>query len=239
MDASAVSEKPEKVGITHDTAARLIGVAPGELTDLVRDGYVHRNDKNSYSVPVLVGEYCAYLRAEAVRPESHPKQTETAAHLDLSDRSIREWEVKLGLQDAPYTLTEFRIAYVRALREIAAGRGAIGEIDLATERALLARAQREGQEIKNAVAIGTYAPIELLSDVLSNAAQAVVDRLEQIPADLRRVCPDLPQEVRDAIMSEVASARNEMVRKTASLVADAIDATDQPEEEEPLLEDAA
>lgn len=245
MDSSAVNEKPEKVGITHDTAARLIGITPGELTDLVRDGFVHRNDKNSYSVPVLVGEYCAHLRAEAARQESHPNQSRTAEHTDLSERSIREWEVRLGLQNADYTLTEFRISYIRALREVAAGRAATGDIDLATERALLARAQREGQEIKNAVSLGTYAPIELLSDVLANAAQAMVDRLEQIPADLRRVCPDLPQAARDAVMAEVASARNELVRKTASLLADEIDPADVQDEEDavdsdPILdEDAA
>lgn len=119
--------------------------------------------------------------------------------------------------------------YCSNLREVAAGRAAGGDIDLAGERALLARSQREGQEIKNHVARGTYAPIELLSDVLANAAQAVVDRLDQIPADLRRVCPNLPQSARDAVMAEIASARNEMVRKTASLiVGDILDDTDAP-----------
>ncbi len=121
--------------------------------------------------------------------------------------------------------------YCGHLREMAAGRAAAGDLDLATERALLARSQRQGQDIKNSVSMGTYAPIELLSDVLANAAQAVVDRLEQIPADLRRVCPDLPQGVRDAVMAEIASARNEMVRKTASLVADALESTDIQEDE--------
>jgi phage terminase Nu1 subunit (DNA packaging protein) len=102
---------------------------------------------------------------------------------------------------------------------------------------MLARSQRHGQDIKNNVAMGTYAPIDLLSDVLANAAQAVVDRLEQIPADLRRVCPDLPQAARDAVMAEIASARNEMARKTASLVADALDPTDLQEDDEPTVEE--
>jgi phage terminase Nu1 subunit (DNA packaging protein) len=120
---------------------------------------------------------------------------------------------------------------------MAAGRAAAGDLDLATERAMLARSQRHGQDIKNNVAMGTYAPIDLLSDVLANAAQAVVDRLEQIPADLRRVCPDLPQAARDAVMAEIASARNEMARKTASLVADALDPTDLQEDDEPTVEE--
>jgi phage terminase Nu1 subunit (DNA packaging protein) len=120
--------------------------------------------------------------------------------------------------------------YCSNLREVAAGRAAGGSLDLATERALLAREQREGQRIRNAIARGSYASIDLLSDVLANASQSVVDRLDQIPAAISRVCPDLPLAVRDAVMTEIASARNEMVRKTVSLVADTLDAGDSPVE---------
>ena len=110
-------------------------------------------------------------------------------------------------------------------------------IDLPTERALLARAQREGQEIKNEVARGSYAPIEALTDVLANASQAVVDHLDQIPVGINRVCPDLPQAVRNLLMTEIARARNEMVRKTVSLMADALEAGDVQEEEPAVLPD--
>lgn len=224
--------------INHDTAARLIGVAPGELDALVKAGAVRRADRNAYQLPVLVQDYIGHLKAERERAELAPKQAEVAEHLDLSERSVREFLVSAGLDHKAETLSSLRIAYIRRLREMAAGRAADGDLDLATERAQLARSQRLGHDIKNNVALGSYAPIELLSDVLANAAQAVVDRLEQIPADLRRVCPDLPQAARDAVMAEIASARNEMVRKTASLVADAIDPADQLEDEEPLLEES-
>lgn len=203
-----MSEKPEKVGITHDTAARLIGVTPGALTDLVRDGYVHRNDKNSYSVPFLVGEYCAYLRAEAVRPESHPKQAETAAHLDLSDRSIREWETKLGLQSAPYTLTEFRIAYIRSLREGAAGRETVGDLDLAGERAALAKVQRERIEMQNAVTRGELAPVALIEEVLTKAASRTAGILDAIPGMIKRRLTTLSADGLTLIAVEIAKARN-------------------------------
>jgi phage terminase Nu1 subunit (DNA packaging protein) len=129
------------------------------------------------------------------------------------------------------TLGQWLIEYCSHLREIAAGRATDGSIDLPTERARLAKAQREGQEIKNDVARGAYAPIEALSDVLANASQSVVDHLDQIPAGISRVCPDLPQSVRDLMMSEIARARNEMVRKTISLMADKLDATDIQEED--------
>jgi len=218
--------------LSHDTAARLLDLTPAELTGLANRGVIPRVDKNAYSLGPLVHAYIAYLREEHIRVDQRPTQAEIAAHLDISDRRLRELLTEFGLDHKQAALAEIRVRYLRKLREEAAGRAAGGDLDLAGERALLARAQREGQEIKNHAARGTYAPIELLSDVLANASQAVVDRLDQIPADLRRVCPDLPQAVRDAVMAEIASARNEMVRKTASLVADALETTDLQEEDE-------
>ena len=141
-----------------------------------------------------------------------------------------------GILTQEATIGQWLIEYCSHLREMAAGRATDGSIDLPTERALLARSQREGQNIKNEVARGTYAPIDALTDVLSNASQAVVDRLDQIPAGIVRICPDMPHSVRDLIMTAVADARNEMVRKTASLMSDAIDPGDLQEEEEILQE---
>jgi len=132
------------------------------------------------------------------------------------------------------TLAQWLLEYCSHLREVAAGRATDGTIDLPTERALLARSQREGQNIKNEVLRCTYAPIELLSDVLANASQAVVDRLDQIPADLKRVCPDLPQSARDAVMAQIASARNEMVRKASSLMDVPVDPGDVQEDDDVL-----
>lgn len=145
--------------------------------------------------------------------------------------------VSRGILTPGASLGKWLVEYCSHLREMAAGRATDGSIDLPTERALLARAQREGQEIKNEVARGSYAPIEALTDVLANASQAVVDHLDQIPAGINRVCPDLPQAVRDLLMTEIARARNEMVRKTVSLMADALDAGDVQEEDPAPLPD--
>ena len=145
--------------------------------------------------------------------------------------------VTRGILTPGAPLGQWLIEYCSHLREIAAGRATDGTIDLPTERALLARAQREGQEIKNDVARGTFAPIEALTDVLANASQAVVDRLDQIPAGIARVCPELPHAVRDLVMTAIADARNELVRKTVSLVADSLDPTDVQDDDEPPLDE--
>ena len=67
----------------------------------------------------------------------------------------------------------------------------------------------------------------------SDAAQAVVDQLEQIPAGIIRICPDLPHPVIELVMTQIANARNEMARKTVSLSAD-LDPSDisEPENED-------
>lgn len=112
------------------------------------------------------------------------------------------------------------LAYCARLREQAAGRlgQEVGGLDLATERAALARAQREGIEIKNAVLRGDYASVSLLGEVLAAASQSVAERFEHLPGQLRKACPELPPEAVDRVMATVAAARNEWVRQTAALV---------------------
>ena len=110
-------------------------------------------------------------------------------------------------------------AYCQRLRDQAAGRlGAeVGGLDLVQERAALAREQRLGIEIKNAVLRGEYAPIALLSEVLATASQSVVERFEQLPSLLKKACPDLPDAAREQVMTVLAGARNEWVRATSEL----------------------
>ena len=105
-------------------------------------------------------------------------------------------------------------AYIRRLREQAAGRSQA----LATERAALARSQREGQEIKNAVARREFAPIAVLGDVLGMASAGVGDRMDALRGDLRRRCPELTEAALATIDAMLADCRAEWVRATSSLV---------------------
>lgn len=132
---------------------------------------------------------------------------------------------------------EWLIAYCERMRDMAAGRASseLGGLDLVQERAALAREQRLGIAIKNAVARGEYAPISLLAEVLATASQSVSERFEQLPGLLRKVCPELPDTARDKLMSAIADARNQWVRATARLVSEAVapPEDDEPEEGEP------
>ena len=124
-------------------------------------------------------------------------------------------------------------AYCQRLRDQAAGRmgSEVGGLDLVQERAALAREQRLGIEIKNAVARGEFAPIALLSEVLATASQSVVERFEQIPGLLKKSCPDLPDAAREQVMAALAAARNEWVRATESLALAKAEAYDNHEDE--------
>jgi phage terminase Nu1 subunit (DNA packaging protein) len=104
-------------------------------------------------------------------------------------------------------------------------------LDLAQERALLIRAQRQEVENRLRLAAGQYAEIGLLSRVLADASAAVVGYLEHLPARIRRACPLLPARALDEVVATVAAARNEWVRATVELVAAKIETIDDGEDE--------
>lgn len=123
------------------------------------------------------------------------------------------------------TAHQWLLAYSERLRDQAAGRmgDTAGGLDPAQESAALKRSQREGQEIKNAVARGEFAPAGLLADVLGMASGSVVDRFDQLEGTLRKACPEISDEVMGAVLGVVTSARNEWIRSTARLVDEYID----------------
>ncbi len=156
--------------------------------------------------------------------DAHISQAEFAQMVGVSEASISK-RVSEGVLQRGDNAHAWLIAYCEHLRDQAAGRlGDSMGLDLVQERAALARSQREAQDLKNAVARGEYAPIGLLADVLGEAASAVVDRMDQVEGDLRKACPDLPEEARVVVLRMLANARNEWIRSTAKLVADKVDA---------------
>jgi phage terminase Nu1 subunit (DNA packaging protein) len=219
--------------VGHDAAASLLQVAPEQLARLVSAGHVRRAAPGKYVPAQILRDYLAYLHAEPERRERSPTQQEIAEHLDMSERNLRDVLQLVGLDHKQASMGAVRVAYIRRLREQAAGRSgdAADGFDLVQERAALARAQREGIEIKNAVLREEYAPIAVLASVLATASQAIVERFEQLPAALKRSCPELPEAARDQVMATIAAARNEWVSRTATLVQDALVDPEHDEDE--------
>lgn len=219
--------------LSHDTSARLLGLTPGELESLVKTGEVRRIDRNAYALATLVQDYIGHLKGSIEKRELSPKQAEIADHLDLSERAVRDLLDDLGINHKLSTLTEIRVAYIRHLREVAAGRMAAGDLDLAAERAALARAQRERIEMQNAVSRKELAPVVAIEQVLAQAGSKVAAVLDTIPGMIRRRVPGLSAADIELVAAEVAKARN---------IAAAIrmaDLDDEPEEAEALAADAA
>ncbi len=135
-------------------------------------------------------------------------QQEIADHLDMSQQAVSQWLDKLGIDWKSATLDDIRVAYIRSLREQAAGRIASGDLDLATERAGLAKAQRERIEMQNAVTRRELAPVILIEEVLAKAGSKVAGILDAIPGMIKRRVSTITSADLELIAGEVARARN-------------------------------
>ena len=122
-------------------------------------------------------------------------QAEIAAHLFLSDRSVRDLVAKGILPAArkgALDVDDCRRRYLEHLRMVAAGRardpaGDIADgdaLDLEAERAGLARAQREGHELRNAATRLELLPRDAITRAVTAAFAHVRDRLSALPSRL-------------------------------------------------------
>ena len=197
---------PSTIG--QDAAAALLQVAPERLGKLVAAGHVRRAAPGKYVPAQIIRDYIAYLHAEPERQERAPTQPEIAAHLDMTDRNLRDVLQVLDLDHKQVPLSAIRTAYIRHLREIAAGRGGDGALELAAERARLAKEQADKLAMANAVTRGELAPVNLLEQVIVRAGSRMGRLLETIPGLLRRRQPNLTAEDIAEVSRIVAKVRN-------------------------------
>jgi terminase small subunit / prophage DNA-packing protein len=134
-------------------------------------------------------------------------QRRFAKIIGVSEAAVSQM-VARGLLDKDQSLGAWLLSYCEDIREKAAGRAAVGDLDLATERAALARASREKIDLQNAVTRKQLAPVSLIEEVLARAGARVAGVLDAVPGTIKRRFPDLPAEVRMVIKTEVAKARN-------------------------------
>lgn len=129
-------------------------------------------------------------------------------HLDMDQSTVSRLCDELGIDWRNSTLDQVRIAYIRRLREMAAGRATTGDLDLAGERARLAKEQADRVAMQNAVTRGELAPVSLIEEVLCKAAARVAGILDAIPGMIRRRVPQLSADEIDLVRGEIAKARN-------------------------------
>lgn len=145
--------------------------------------------------------------------------------------------VARGILRAGGTGAEWILDYCTHMREVAAGRVGNGDLDLVTERAGLAKAQRERIEMQNAVTRRELAPVILIEEVLAKAGAKVAGILDAIPGMIRRRVPALTAEHIDLIAGEVARARNIAAAVTLDDLIDAGTPADGADDANPVAGD--
>lgn len=97
--------------------------------------------------------------------------------------------------------------YCSHIREVAAGRAAAGDLDLAGERARLAKEQADKIAMQNEVSRRELAPVTLIEEVLAKVGRQIAGVLESIPVQLKRRS-SLSGDDLDYITAEIVKARN-------------------------------
>ena len=139
-----------------------------------------------------------------------------AKALDLSTKMVNDLIARGTITKQPRGQYDLEVAtheYVRHIRGVAAGRMRSGELDLAEERARLAKEQADAKEMENALARGDLVHIDDVADQFGKQATAVRTRLLSIPskaAPLVISCTK-PAEARAVIEDMIVEALNELV----------------------------
>lgn len=133
-------------------------------------------------------------------------QQEFGALVGVSQQAVAELQAR-GVLAKEMTGIQALHAYCSHLRETAAGRLASGDLDLAAERAALAKAQRERIELQNAVTRREQAPVALIEEVLAKVGSKVGGILDAVVPRLRRRNRSLTAEDLQFLEAEISRAR--------------------------------
>ena len=126
------------------------------------------------------------------------------------------------------TMHEWLLAYISHMREQAAGRATAGDLDLAEERARLAREQRIGMEMKNQVTRKEMGPIIQMQYGLSDLLGMVGSKMDGVVGELKKRC-DLPVEALKIVDLTLAECRNDIANLNIDWFEDASMDSDESE----------
>lgn len=157
-----------------------------------------------------------------------PTQSEVASHLILGDaryvRALRDQGVIPDPRSAD--IDEIREAYIRHLREVAAGRASEdGDgLDLVDERARLAKEQADAQALKNAELRKELIPRSEVETAMVVLASTLAERLGTIPtkvATLIHAAPSIAEAER-IIREAIDEARTDVAAEGDRLQAEGV-----------------
>ena len=141
-------------------------------------------------------------------------QSEVAAHLDISVRAWADMKNKLDIPKRP-TLDEARIAYIRNIREVAAGRTSEkSSYDLVAERGRLAHHQANVEELKEKQMRGELIASEDVASMWGEMLLSMRAKILALPGKLASTAMGATslREVEDFAREELHLALDEMNR---------------------------
>jgi phage terminase Nu1 subunit (DNA packaging protein) len=139
--------------------------------------------------------------------------------LGISGTAFDKWKIepiaRIGRENfySVRQVLDNRLLHQRHQIESANSQGSsVNESDLDFERLRLTRAQADNMEIKNEIARGQSAPIELITLVLSKVSGEAAGEIDSIPLNVRRKHPALNAQVIEDIKRHCVKAQNAVSR---------------------------
>jgi RecB family endonuclease NucS len=103
---------------------RLLGFDSQELEALIKLGVIEKQRSGKFELLPCVRRYVSHLQKVN---KGQVDQAFVARHLDMSERNLRDVLRGLGIDWPVDSIDSVRVAYIRDLREKAAGRGGDGK----------------------------------------------------------------------------------------------------------------
>lgn len=140
---------------------------------------------------------------------------EIAKHIGVTPKYVQDL-INEGVIDrkdrGTYDINECRDAYIKKLREAAAGRANSGDLNLTDERARLAKEQADAKEMENAITRGELVYIEDVAKRVEVALSKVKIKILAIPTKVapEAAAADDAKEVQALIERHIIEALNEL-----------------------------
>lgn len=139
-----------------------------------------------------------------------------AAHIDVDRRTFSDLldEGVITRQErSNYDLDVVRVEYIRHIRSIASGHGGTGKgrLDLAGERAALAKEQRETAALKNQMTRGDLVSIASVAKVVGRDYGIIREKILTLPGKVADRCAGRTrEEIEPDILDEVTEILNDL-----------------------------
>jgi phage terminase Nu1 subunit (DNA packaging protein) len=142
-----------------------------------------------------------------------PSQAEVATHLDMQPRQVRELRDRNIIPDPREAdLESIRVAYIRHLREQAAGRRGEGPDSIADARTRLAQARTRGEELKNAQLEGRLIEAGRVAATWSELVTTARNRLRALPRRAVTLIPGFTNAMARRLLGLIDEVLDELAR---------------------------